>query len=70
MSSYLTRLRKEQLTTGRDRTEDRLFINQLFDGQTLRDGLYLRCTFANISFNPERAVRTAPPASGGAETSG
>ncbi|MGA2011318.1 MAG: pentapeptide repeat-containing protein [Solirubrobacteraceae bacterium] len=50
MSSYLTRLRKEQLTTGRDRTEDRLFINQLFDGQTLRDGLYLRCTFANISF--------------------
>jgi hypothetical protein len=50
MSSYLTRLRKERLTEHRDGATDCLFINQLFDGQTLTEGLYVRCTFANVSF--------------------
>lgn len=50
MSVYLIRSATETLTPHLDGAEDRLFVNQRFDDQTLPEGLYVRCTFANVSF--------------------
>jgi hypothetical protein len=50
MSVYLTRTDKEQLRPDLGGAEDRLFVNQRFENETLPEGLYFRCTFANVSF--------------------
>jgi len=50
MSAFLIRTRTASLALTAGGAEDCLFINQLFDGQTLPEGLYIRCTFANVSF--------------------
>jgi hypothetical protein len=50
MSAYLVREHTGTLALATHDTEDCLFIDQLFDGSTLPEGLYVRCTFANVSF--------------------
>jgi Pentapeptide repeats (9 copies) len=50
VSVYLIRTGSETLTPNLDGAEDCLFVDQRFDGQTLPEGLYVRCTFANVSF--------------------
>lgn len=57
MSSYLIRASTETLTPNLPGAEDRLFVNQRFDGETLPEGLYFRCTFANVSFLRARLDR-------------
>jgi hypothetical protein len=50
MSIYLTRRDTRDLTPHMTEQEDVLFVNQRFDGQTLRDIRFSHCTFANVSF--------------------
>jgi hypothetical protein len=50
MSAFLIRSGTETLAPTLGGARDRLFVNQLFDGETLPEGLYFRCTFANVSF--------------------
>ncbi len=50
MSVYAARARKQMLSADLKGADDRLFIDQRFDGRTLHEGTYLNCTFANVSF--------------------
>jgi len=50
MSIYATRAGTESLSQELTGADDRLFINQRFDGRTLHEGTYTYCTFANVSF--------------------
>jgi hypothetical protein len=57
MSVYATRAGKETLSAELNGADDRLFIDQRFDGRTLHEGTYLNCTFANVSFLRSRLER-------------
>jgi Pentapeptide repeats (9 copies) len=57
MSVYLIRANSGELTSELTGAKDCLFINQRFDTQTLPEGLYVHCTFANMSFLRTRLER-------------
>src|SRR5216684_2944459 len=57
MSVYATRAGVGILSEELKGADDRLFIDQRFDGRTLREGTYVQCTFANVSFLRSRLER-------------
>lgn len=50
MSVYAVRAGNGILSEALKGADDRLFIDQRFDGRTLSEGTYTHCTFANVSF--------------------